>query len=58
MTVTIPAGLFGFRLARCVILRLFYSLAEMHFERDWPRSTWRGLLVSLGLLWLCASVFA
>ncbi len=41
-----------------VLLRVFFSLAEVYYERDWPRSTWRGLVISLGLLWLCASVFA
>lgn len=40
-----------------VVLRVFYSLAEMVFERDWPRSTWRGLVLSLALLGLCASAF-
>lgn len=40
-----------------VLLRVFYSLAEMVFERDWPRSTWRGLVLSLALLGLCASAF-
>ena len=40
-----------------VLLRMFYSVAEVCFERDWPRSTWRGLAVSLGLLMLCASAF-
>ena len=43
--------------ALIVLLRVFYSLAEVYFERDWPRSTWRGLLVSLGLLLMCGLAF-
>jgi hypothetical protein len=41
-----------------VALRVFYSVAEVCFERDWPRDTWNGLAVSLVLLGLCISVFA
>ena len=37
--------------------RIFCSGAEIAFERDWPRRTWRGLLISLGLLWICGSAF-
>ncbi len=40
-----------------LLLRAFYSVAEVWFERDWPRRTWRGLALSLGLLALCASAF-
>jgi hypothetical protein len=40
-----------------VVLRGCYSLGEAYFERDWPRSTWRGLFLSLVLLVLCASAF-
>ena len=40
-----------------VALRTFYSLAEVYFERDLPRATWRGLLVLLGLLLVCCSAF-
>src|SRR5271166_97186 len=40
-----------------VLLRVIYSLGEIYFERDWPRSTWRGLLLSLVLFGLCASAF-
>ena len=42
----------------CIVLvRIFYSLAEIYFERDWPRHTWRGLMISLGLLLICCSAF-
>ena len=40
-----------------LLLRVFYSLAEIYFERDWPRSTWRGLIVSAFLLIICANAF-
>ena len=40
-----------------VLLRLFYLCAEICFERDWPRSTWKGLLTAFALLGLCASAF-
>jgi hypothetical protein len=40
-----------------VLLRIFYLVAEMCFERDWPRSTWRGLVLAIMLLILCASAF-
>jgi hypothetical protein len=36
-----------------VMLRLFYSVAEICFEHDWPRNTWSGLALSLVLLWFC-----
>lgn len=38
-------------------IRVFYLLAEMWFERDWPRSTWRGLAVAIGLLILSVQAF-
>ena len=40
-----------------VLLRIAYSLGEIYFERDWPRHTWRGLMISLGLLLMCCSAF-
>ena len=40
-----------------VALRILYSFAEVYFERDFPRSTWRGLLVSIALLVLCVDAF-
>ena len=40
-----------------VLLRVLYSLAEIYFERDWPRRTWRGLVTSIALVILCASAF-
>jgi hypothetical protein len=40
-----------------VLLRIFYSVGEVYFERDWPRSTWRGLMLSVLLLILCADAF-
>jgi len=46
--------LFAFGL---VILRIFYLVAEMCYERDWPRDTWKGLLTAFLLLGLCASAF-
>ena len=39
------------------LLRLFYSAAEICFERDWPRHTWRGLALSVILLVFCISIF-
>ena len=41
-----------------VALRFLYSLAEICFERDWPRNTWKGLATSLFLFAFCISVFA
>jgi hypothetical protein len=38
-------------------LRIFYLIAEMCYERDWPRDTWKGLLIAFLLLGLCASAF-
>ena len=38
-------------------LRFFYSLAEVCFERDWPRHTWRGLAIALGLVIMSLSAF-
>ena len=40
-----------------VLLRVLYSLAEIYFERDGPRRTWRGLVTSIALVILCASAF-
>ena len=37
--------------------RVFCFFAEIFFERDWPQRTWRGLLVSLGVLAMCCSAF-
>lgn len=39
------------------LLRVFYSIAEIVFERDWPRHTWRGLMYSLLLFVLCVTTF-
>jgi hypothetical protein len=44
--------------AAIFVIRLLYLLAEVCFERDWPRHTWRGLALSLILLVLCVSIFA
>jgi hypothetical protein len=41
-----------------VLLRLFYSIAEIYYERDWPARTWSGLAVSLVLLIFIGIVFA
>jgi len=41
-----------------LLIRVLYSLAEIYFERDWPRRTWRGLALSLILLVFCISIFA
>lgn len=38
-------------------LRIFYSVGEMIFERDWPRHTWRGLFIALALFLMCCSAF-
>lgn len=43
--------------ALLMLLRVFYSAAEMYFERDLPRCTWRGLLLSMAIFGLCCSVF-
>ena len=40
-----------------VLLRVLYSVAEICFERDWPRKTWRGLITAIALLFLCGSAF-
>jgi hypothetical protein len=40
-----------------VAIRVLYSLAEICYERDWPRSTWRGLMTALMLLFLCGTAF-
>jgi hypothetical protein len=39
-------------------LMVFFVGAEIYHERDWPRRTWKGLLVALGLLFMCASAFS
>ena len=41
-----------------LILRILYSLAEVCYERDFPRNTWRGLALSMILFGFCLSVFA
>ena len=41
-----------------VIIRLIYSIGEVCFERDWPRNTWRGLVLSLVVFGFCLSVFS
>jgi hypothetical protein len=41
-----------------LILRVLYSVAEIYFEHDWPRSTWKGLALSAILFGFCISVFA
>ena len=38
-----------------VALRILYSVGEICYERDWPRSTWKGLLIALGVL--CIAVY-
>lgn len=38
-------------------LRIFYLVAEMCYERDWPRATWRGLITALVLLLVCGMAF-
>ena len=44
---------FGF-----LILRVFYLLAEVYYERDWPRSTYKGLVTALGLVVVCIIAFS
>lgn len=39
------------------LLRVFYSFAEICFERDWPRHTWRGMALAFFLLVFCISIF-
>lgn len=46
-----------FLIAVIVAIRILYSLAEIYFEHDWPRHTWKGLAISLILLVLCFSTF-
>jgi hypothetical protein len=41
-----------------VVVRILYSVAEIYFERDWPRHTWRGLLASIALFAFSVSIFA
>ena len=38
-------------------LRIFYIIAEVCYERDWPRATFKGLVTALGLLVLCSIAF-
>ena len=40
-----------------VALRILYSVGEVYYERDWPRDTWKGLLIALGLLCIAISAF-
>ena len=40
-----------------VVLRILYSVGEICYERDWPRSTWKGLLIALGVLCIAVSAF-
>ena len=40
-----------------VALRILYSVGEVYYERDWPRSTWKGLLIALGVLCIAVSAF-
>src|ERR1035437_10133975 len=40
-----------------VALRILYSVGEVCYERDWPRSTWKGLLIALGVLCIAVSAF-
>lgn len=39
------------------LLRIFYLLGEIAFERDLPRNTWRGLLTASVLLIFCGTAF-
>ena len=41
-----------------LILRILYSLMEAYYERNWPKKTFRGLLLALGIFLMCSSVFA
>lgn len=38
-------------------IRLFYSMAEICFEKDWPKNTCGGLGLSLALLAICLMVY-
>lgn len=40
-----------------VMIRVLYSFAEICFERDWPRHTWKGLALSLVLFVFGVSIF-
>jgi hypothetical protein len=40
-----------------VALRILYSVGEVYYERDWPRDTWKGLLIALGVLCIAVSAF-
>ena len=40
-----------------VALRILYSVGEVYYERDWPRDTWKGLLIALGVLCIAISAF-
>lgn len=40
-----------------VVVRILYSVAEVYFERDWPRHTWMGLLASVALFAFSVSIF-
>ncbi len=43
--------------AGLLLLRLFYLGAEIYYERDWPRSTFKGFATALGLLVVCIIAF-
>jgi len=40
-----------------LLVRAIYSLAEICFEHDWPRQTWRGLALAVVLFTFCVSIF-
>ena len=40
-----------------LLLRILYCLGEIWFERDWPRRTWLGLVLSLIIIVFCFSAF-
>jgi hypothetical protein len=43
--------------AGLLALRMFYLIAEVYYERDWPRSTFKGFVTALGLLVVCIIAF-
>lgn len=41
-----------------VAVRIFYTLGEAWYERDWPRETWLGTTFSILLLFLSVQIFS
>jgi hypothetical protein len=40
-----------------VAVTFLFMLAEVYFERDLPRATWKGFVIAVALFILCYEVF-